>query len=400
MAEAIEIPLGIDDFDVVFSELVGEVLEVHVRSTFPLACWHCGSVAVRGHGWCERRVRDLALGRATVLVWRQRRLRCADCGRTSRERHLEVPERCQVTRRFQRHLFDRACKQPFAEVAAQEHVSHWRVVDAFDLHSAVAPELGTPRVLALDESSFQKRFNFYTALFAPDQRRILDAVHGRGQRSAEVLLWRLPAEVRAGVETVVVDCYWPFRKAIEEVLPHARVVADRFHVCRSVDLAATRVRMRHGRRTYWRGRDGGTSRQHNPRNDPEVTKLRWVFAGRRHHLDADQLSQLTAVFARFPEIGVAWWMKEAFSAVYEAPDRAEGERRLAVWAHNLEAAGLEELTNVWRNLSTWREEILAYFEDRQTNAFAEGSTNKIKVMKRRAYGFRNHDRYRRKIIHC
>ena len=400
MAELIEVPLGIDDFDVVRSELAGDVLEVHVQSTFPLACWHCGSTAVRGHGWCQRRIRDLAVGRTTVLVWRQRRLRCEDCGRTSRERHLEVPERRRVTRRFQRHLFERARKQPFAEVAAHEHVSHWRVVDAFDIHSTEAPGPGTPRVLAMDESSFQKRFNFYTALFAPEQRRILDAVHGRSKASAEALLWRLPADVRAGVETVVIDCYWPFRKAIEAVLPHARVVADRFHVCRSVDGAAARVRMRYGRRSYWRGRDGGTSRQHNPRNDPEVTKLRWVFAGRRHHLDDDQLAQLGQVFARFPEIGVAWWMKEAFSAIYEAGTRAEGQRRLEVWEANLEAANLEELTNAWRNLSSWREEILAYFIDRQTNAFAEGTTNKIKVMKRRAYGFRNHDRYRRKIIHC
>ena len=50
MADAIEVPLGINDFEVTATELVGGVLEVHVRSTWPAACWHCGSTAVAGHG--------------------------------------------------------------------------------------------------------------------------------------------------------------------------------------------------------------------------------------------------------------------------------------------------------------------------------------------------------------
>lgn len=398
MGDSIEIPLGIEDFDVIASEVVGDVLEVSVVSTFPRACWHCGSTAVRGHGSCERRVRDIGVGRPTTLVWHQRRFACSDCGRTSRERHPAIPQRRRLTDRFHRRLAELARTRPFLDVARDEAVSHWRVVDAFDSYSIETVPVGLPRVLALDESSFKKRFHYLTVLFDPERRCALDAIRGRSQLTTEALLWRLPAEVRAGVETVVIDCCWPFRKAIEEVLPNARITADRFHVCRSIDSAAARVRTRYGRRSHWRGRDGGVSRQHNPRNDTQVTKLRWVFAGRLHHLDNAELAQLIAMFARLPEIGVAWWMKEAFAAIYEAPSRAEAERRLAVWEHNLEAAGLPELTNAWRTLSAWREQILNFFDDRQTNAFAEGSTNKIKVMKRSAYGFRDHDRYRRKLI--
>ncbi len=69
-----------------------------------------------------------------------------------------------------------------------------------------------------------------------------------------------------------------------------------------------------------------------------------------------------------------------------------------MWVHNLEAAGLEELSSVWGTLRWWREPILNYFDDRQTNGFAEGVTNKIKVMKRRGYGYRNSDRYRSKVL--
>jgi hypothetical protein len=63
-------------------------------------------------------------------------------------------------------------------------------------------------------------------------------------------------------------------------------------------------------------------------------------------------------------------MKEAFAAIYDAPDRVEGERRLEVWVSNLEAADLPDLVTVWKQLARWRERILAYFDDGMTNAFA------------------------------
>ena len=80
-------------------------------------------------------------------------------------------------------------------------------------------------------------------------------------------------------------------------------------------------------------------------------------------------------------------LKEEFAAIYEAPDRAEAERRLEVWIDHIIETDLPEFTNIWRTLQWWVEPILAYFEDRVTNFFAEGITNKIKVMKRMSYGF-------------
>ncbi len=75
---------------------------------------------------------------------------------------------------------------------------------------------------------------------------------------------------------------------------------------------------------------------------------------------------------------MAWLLKEQFAAIYEAPDRAEAERRLEVWIDHIIETDLPELINIWRTLQWWVEPILAYFDDRVTNAFAEGMTNKIK----------------------
>jgi hypothetical protein len=74
------------------------------------------------------------------------------------------------------------------------------------------------------------------------------------------------------------------------------------------------------------------------------------------------------------------------------------EARLDAWIEVMQRVELPEFINTWRTLAWWREQILSYFDDRVTNAFAEGITNKIKVLKRLSYGFRNAERYRYKVL--
>jgi transposase len=400
MGDRIQVPLKLADFDVVDTGLVDGVLEVTVNSTFPRACFHCGSTDVVGHGRCRRRLRDRGHGYPTVLIWNQRRFRCRDCGRTSRERHPELLGSKRVTARFRESLGVSACSEPWSDVANRETVSWWRVADAFDARAQLHDPFSgpAPRVLSIDESAFRKRHRYHTVISAPEQKRIVDLEEGRTRQTATNLLDGLPDQWKQSIETVVVDMFWPYRQAVEDVLPHARIVADKFHVIRAVDAAAQKVRIRHGRRITVVGRDGGLARQHNPRFDPKMWRSRWLFMRRRHKLSPAEQSGLNQLFALHPEVGVAWWLKEAFAHIYQAPTRTEAETRFDLWDHHVTEAGLPELTNMRRNLKRWRQPILNYHDDPQTNAYAEGITNKIKVMKRRGYGHRHPNRYRAKVL--
>lgn len=404
MDDRIGVPLGLDGFQVVSSEVVEGTLEVEVRSTTQAACASCGSLDVRGHGGNERRLLDRACAYPTVLRWRQRRLRCLDCGRTCRERHPAVPGRKAITNRFRERLFERACHEPFSDVAAAERVSSYRVLDAFEHHAVGAvitrPE-HPPRVMSIDESAFKKRYRFHTVFSDPERGVVFDLVEGRHRGAVFTGLVHLDDQLRQGIETVVMDCHWPYRQAIEEALPNVRIVADKFHVIRSVDAAAGRVRIRFGRRrwTHRIGRDGGTSRQHNPASDPRVFRSRWLFMKRAHKLnDAESRAMHRLFDVCAPELVCAWWLKEEFAAIYNEIDRADAERRLDAWVDHVHAVALPEFVNTWRTLQWWREQILNYFDDRVTNAFAEGITNRIKVMKRRSYGFHDPERYRQKVL--
>jgi transposase len=281
-----------------------------------------------------------------VLVWDQRRYRCRDCGRTSRERHPETLGAKQVTARFRASLADAACSQPWSDVASRERVSWWRVADAFDTMAAADLATSTgpgPRVVSLDESSFKSKFIYHTVLFAPEQRRILELVEGRSRSSARQVLAGMPISWRESIETVVIDMFWPFRQAVEDVLPDARIVADKFHVIRAVDNAAQRVRIRHGRRITVVGRDGGLARQHNPRFDPRIWRSRWLFMRRADTVTPSERAGLDQLFALNPEVGLAYWLKEAFAHIYETTSRAEAEHRYATWTHHIHQSDLPEL---------------------------------------------------------
>ncbi len=400
MGDRIQVPLDLADFDVVGTELVDDVLEVTVVSTFPRACYHCGSTDVIGHGRHRRRLRDRACGYPTVLVWDQRRFRCRDCGRTSRERHPQTLGAKRLTARFRTSLADSACAEPWADIARRERVSWWRIGDAFDARAvAYDPFTGPPaRVLSIDEAAFKKRRRYHTVVSAPEQKRIVEAVEGRNRASASQALHGLPDQWKQSIQTVVIDMFWPYRKAVEDILPDARIVVDKFHVIQAVDNTAQKVRVRHGRKTTVVGPQGGLARQHNPRFDPRVWRSRWLFMRRAHKLSPTEQAALTQLFALHPDIGVAWWLKEAFANIYTSPNRAEAKRRLLLWAHHVKQAQLPEFNNLIRNLRPWAPLILNYFEDPQTNAYAEGITNKIKVLKRRGYGHRHPHRYRARIL--
>jgi transposase len=157
------------------------MLEVSVRSTRRPACHHCGSLSVTGHGRHERRIRDRVCSYPCVAEMVPATL-------PLRRLRPNLPRASsrdfgwrRVTERFRWRLFERAYNEPFTDVAWSEKVSPYRVIEAFEHHAAI--------------------------------------------------------------ELLERDVAPPRVLAIEEVLPHARVVADKFHVIRAIDGAANRVRL-------------------------------------------------------------------------------------------------------------------------------------------------------------
>ena len=97
-------------------------------------------------------------------------------------------------------------------------------------------------------------------------------------------------------------------------------------------------------------------------------------------------------------IGAAWGLKEIFRAICRAPDRQQAEVRLDQFLGPVEREMLPTFTSFAAGIRQWREERLAYFEEPTTNGYAEGVINKVKVIKRRAYGLPSFESFRHRVL--
>jgi transposase len=398
--------LGLEGFAVTSVEQRGSVLELEVELDTPAGCCpRCGRGSIEVKERPVVKVRDLpVLGRRTYLRWRKRRLRCRACARTFTEAHKELPTRQRVTGRFRRRLFERAAEgAAHAEVARGEETSRYQVERAFALGAAgrlgARAEERPPRRLSLDEAHHRRgRGGEYATIVSdPDRRRVVEVLAGRSRRTLERYLRSLAAAERARIEVVSIDPYEAYRLALRSELPQARIVCDPFHLVRGANEAldlVRRERQRGARSRYKRTRQG-TVRQ-GWRQDLYRARHRLLRA--RERLSEHERRSLCELFAREPLLAEAWGLKEAFRAIYRAPDRAEAEARLERFLAAVERAALPSFDSFARAVRLWREELLAYFEEPVTNGYAEGVINKVKVIKRRAYGLPSFQGFRRRVL--
>jgi transposase len=377
----------------------GDALDLEVESVAPAgACPHCGGRELQIKERPVVGVRDLSLaGRATRLLWRKRRWRCQGCGRTHTEQHPALPARQRVSARFRARLADRASGGgAHAEIAREERTSRYQVARA--LAGVAAPPPRLIRRLSLDEAHHRRGHELATVVSDVDRRRVVEVLPGRGRRQVERYLRGLSEPARAAIEVVAIDPYEPYRQAIRAELPGARVVCDPFHLVRGANTALDAVR-RERQRQVGRRRPKGVRRSgHLATWRPALYRARHRLLKARERLSERERRRLCELFAADPVVGAAWELKEAFRAIYRVADRAEAEARLERFLGATQRAALPAFASFAAGIGAWREELLAYFEEPTTNGYAEGVINKVKVIKRRAYGLPSFESFRHRVL--
>ncbi|MBV9536624.1 MAG: ISL3 family transposase [Solirubrobacterales bacterium] len=396
--------LGLDGFVVSGVEEARDQLDLQVEliAGALVTCPYCQGVEVRIKERPRVRVRDLSLaGRVTHLVWRKRRYGCQECGRSFTERHEQLPSRQRVSGRFRRHLIERVIGgAAHAEVARDERTTRYQVARAFTERAGQLP-LETERLsrrLSLDEAHHRRGRELATVVSDLDRRCVIEVLDGCTRRVIERWLSALPADVRAAIEVVSIDPSEAYRRAIQAALPDARIVADRFHLVRGANTALDAIR-RERQREARAKRPRGTRRsgQHVSWR-PELYRARHRLLKARERLSDRERHRLSQLFERDPIIAEAWGLKEAFRNMYLAPDRQQAEQRLDRFLDAVDQAALPAFDAFAKGIRQWRAELLAYFDEPTTNGYAEGVINKVKLIKRRAYGLPTFAGFRARVL--
>lgn len=381
-----------------------EQLELEVELTLGAGCcrW-CGRVSLKVKDRPVVRVRDLPVGgRVTWLLWRKRRFYCEACGRTFTETHPALPSRQRVSARFRRHLFER-CRGGGAhlEIARDERTSCYQVNRAFAVGGdelLARREAAPARRLSLDEAHHRRSHELATVVSDLDRRRVVEVLDGRSRHVVERYLRSLSEPERRAIRVVSIDPYDAYRQAIQSELPWARIVVDHFHLVRGVNTALDSIRRERQRERATRRPKGTRRSGHRDRWNPELYRTRHLLLKASERLTERNRQRLCALFERDPLLAEAWGLKEMFRSVYRARTRGEADWRLVQFLTAVEHAQLRPFDSFAKGIGQWHTELLAYFDEPTNNGYAEGVINKVKVIKRRAYGLPTFAGFRKRVV--
>jgi transposase len=243
----------------------------------------------------------------------------------------------------------------------------------------------TPKMLAIDEFKGNTGGFKYNAIITdPSSKRVIDILKTRDEEYLKTYFKSLKHP--ENLEYFLQDMWKPFKNFAQSTFKNAKIVADKYHFVRQVIWALERVRKREQRR---------------------LSKEERLFFKRSKSLllkDYKQLSleedlYLHNMFSHSYDLEKAYELTKAFKDFQRAKDYQTAKKELLIWIGMAKESKLEEFKDAITALTNWREEICNSKLIKETNGFTEGCNNKIKVLKRNAYGFRNFERFRKRILH-
>lgn len=389
--------LGLREFQVVSAayDAWSERLLLNCEPTWEVAvCSVCQQVSAHPHQYQRRLVRDLPLsGNRCYLEFDQRRFKCEHCRRPFSEVWEAIAPHARYTQRYGDYLFD-ACRDTSIQAVSQREQIGYKTVEGLFYRYAQAQDQARAfhvvERLGLDEIALRKGHDaFVLVLSELGKGMVLTVLPERTKEALEAYFDTWTPAQREAVTDVATDLWQPYRLAVEAKLPNARLNADRFHVMKNLNEQVT------------------TTRREIQRRAPAAEKAqlkgaRWLVVKNQDNLSPPEKTKLDAMLARSPTLKTLHTLKEEFRAIFEtAADRTTASHALTEWISRVEAVALQPLAKFVTTLRNWWDPILNYFTDHLTSGCVEGLNNKIKLIKRRAYGYRNFEHFRlRLIVEC
>jgi transposase len=357
-------------------------------------CPTCGHRSSAIHQSTHRAVRDLPwVGKPVWVEFAARRFWCWRCQHPFQEALSWLPRCSRLTERYREFVFEQ-CRRTSIQAVSEQQRLGYRTVERLYYALAQALVQATPRgyvrQLGIDEFAIKKGHDqFALALSDLQDGRIFCVLPDRKKETLQAYLATWSPEQREAVEEVAMDLWEPYALAVGACLPQARIVADRFHVMKSLNDQVTAAR-RDIQRTL-------------PEESKQTLKgCRWLLVRNEADLSEEEKARLEAMFAVAPTLQQLHRLKEDFRDIFEARiDPLTAEPRLQEWISSVEASALMKLNKFVATLRHRWEHILNYFHNRLTSGKVEGLNNKVKVLKRCAYGFRNFRHFTLRIqIEC
>jgi len=355
-----------------------------------LRCAACGSRRVVRRGFQPRCFRSLPIGTRPVQIELDvARVGCADCGEVRQVPVDFADERRTYTHAFERYVLELSHHMTIRDVA--EHLGvGWDLVKGIQKRSLSRRfrrvELKHLRRIAIDEIAIGRGHRYLTVVLDLKSGAVVFVGEGKGADALKPF-WKRLKRCSAKIEAVAMDMSPAYINAVQTNLRKAVIVFDHFHVLKLFNEKLSDLR----RQLYAEA----TERLHK-----DVLKgTRWLLLKNPENLDQtrDESKRLHEALTLNQPLATAYYMREDLRRVWEQSNRSTAQRVLDDWIRRAECSGIRTLIRFAHTLAAHRSGILNYYRYRISTGPLEGTNTKIRVLQRKAYGFRDTEFFKLKI---
>jgi transposase len=355
-------------------------------------CSNCGHRCRGRYDKKVLRARDLSVaGWRIYLEFERWRVNCQECGGVHVE-HLDwLAKNPRYTQRFAMQVGKLCRDMPNKAVAEIERLHHSTVKDLDKIYMQKQIDLAglpTPRAVGIDEISIRKGHNYRVIVSDLDRGRPI-WVGGEGRKETDIDLFfkALGESKSARIELAAMDMWKPFRNSVLKNAPNARIIFDKFHIMRHLSKALDEVRRCEYKRL------SGQDRSY-------IKGQRYTLLSRRENLNLDGRRALKKLLQANKRLNTAYVLKEAFGELWNYRTERGAHAFFERWKDSLKWQRLEPYRKFSTLIESHWDGIASYCnpENKVSLGLVEGVNNKIRVLQRRAYGYRDEDYLKLKIV--
>lgn len=385
LTELLNLPgVIVEDWQQTETELI---LCVEIDADFA-TCPSCSHVSFHLHANTSYWVRDLPLSNREVwLKVNRRRFKCFKCEKPFSEDLFFVGRRKKYTHRYASKITAQVVHSDVHNIAEINQLTDeevWSMVN----HVATARgaiDVSQLKRLGIDEISLVKGGGqFIVVLVDLDSRKLVGLAKQRKQTEIEKVMHSWGESVLSQIEEVSLDLCVVYKSLVEKICPNAVITADRFHVMKLVNEELNSARIQQKKTAE------ALEVKERAKLFGSLKGSKYVLLKTEESLSQKQKEKLSILKEASPYLGRMHELKENFINLFDqSKNLGEGTLKLLDW--------LEEAQEFFRKtvptIKRWFAEIVGYFERRTTNGVVEGINNKLKLLKRSGFNFRNFDNF-------
>lgn len=347
------------------------------------SCPHCGRNTSKIHDYRYQRIKELsAFEKKVVLILRKRRYACS-CGKRFAEPNTFLARYQRMTKRAVMGLLEKLSENcSYTDVARKFNVSVSTVIRFFKNIQYSKPTK-LPEVIGIDEfkgnSGGEKFHGILTDL---GERKVIDILKTRYEHD---LCDYFKKYDRSNVKYFVSDMYKPYAEIAAAYFPNATYVIDKYHWVRQAIWAFEAVRKE-------------VQKQFSKKHRVYFKKSRHLLLKHQNKLKEEELQQVMIMLDISPTLSTAYFLKELLYSILDEKDPDKQKQLFSDWVEEARESDIPSFVKCAKTYSNWFSPITNSFFCPYTNGFTEGCNNKIKVLKRNAYGLQNFKRFRNRIL--